>query len=397
MPPRFDSRRCPPAPALTDRVGFEGEPAPHVLVVGDTVAALAAAIVFERAGASITVLTRHGGSPSTTGAVTLTPAALSMLTTIDRTDRIEPAATSITEATVCTDDGGTEAVTLTSAGSRSTPSTVDRGRLLDVLRQNLDSPVRQGQEIDHLSDEGDGVRVTDQHDEPRWVDLVVGADGPNSFVRTMTGTATSSPAGLHEWTFRVDRPAWWSAGLVEGWTRHALATVVPMGDELGVCLGVHVPAGRSSDPRERAEQALMSFDGRVGRLLEQHLPPDAVFRWLPDPSVDPVFRAGRVAFCGEAATPVGYLSGLTPALGLEDALVLAETVTTVEPMDAALDRYETCRERRLARLRGSTRAAPPHEQHYPPQSRSGPLGRIAALRTVGFGGLLDRTEREPGR
>lgn len=159
-------------------------------------------------------------------------------------------------------------------------------------------------------------------------------------------TPASSPT-LHSWT--VDRPGLDQppAAPTESWARQVAAFVVPTPDGASATL-VATPAATPSSPVDlpALESTFSSVvpwgDGAFEELSAGALQYRHVTQVAPAAR-----RVGRVALAGPAVRP-GLPGGLLePALGVEDAWVLADALAYGPPVvDDALAAYETRRRRR---------------------------------------------------
>ena len=334
-----------------------GEPGPpRVLVAGGTVTGLVLAALLERHGLRVTHIGHR--SPADGSPAPLALDALSVLgdlgVTVPTTAFDHVAVEHGDRAALCFRDG--------------TAPYADRAALRERLRGTVDSSPHDG--VDRVDNHPDGVCVRFGDGERARFDLVAGADGPNSFLRTAAGVPMEA-GGVHEWSFRVDRSG--PSTPREAWAPGVLATATPLEGGLRVRLAV---AGEQGHPETLAAAALSRLGGPLGGLLDGEPPDRARYQRLPDPAAAATWRAGRVAFCGGAAAPLPGLSGLSPALGVGDAAVLAAAVAEAG-VPGALDRYAARRRRRLTAVRGAA-----GETRYPPTELEGPLGRVAGLRSV---------------
>lgn len=353
-----------------------------MLVVGGTTTALVLATLLAHRGTRTALAYRGPDSPGTDGAVALALAAPEVLGRLGIGDGPAGVLTGFDHVGV---DGEPAP-----AGDRSGGVYADGHRLRDRLRAAVPGSVSWHDGLDRLHQD-DGVTVRFRSGDSERFDLVVGADGHGSFLRTAAGVSPASERGvdLHEWTLRVDRPPARTTAPREFWSTDAVATAIPLGDTVWARVGSRADPEGDQRPRERALGTLGRLDGRL-RPPPDGEPSPASYQRLPAPDVDPTWRKRRVALCGAAATPLGALSGLVPSLGIEDAAVLAAAVDEHGPTEAALDQYTTHRRRRLAAVRGAAEgSAPPHA------GTDDPIGRLAAVRGVVLGGFPDRGATAP--
>ncbi len=362
-------------------VGDRAENTMRVLVVGDTVPGLVLTRLLERDGHTPTLVGRRGDD-TLIDAVLAASAAATVDHLVDGS--VAATATPVTEIQVNCDCGATAYC----AGADPTSLLLDYRWLRRSLRRAIDPKNRRTARIHQLQPCEQGVEVAFAGGERAIFDLVIGADGPNSFVGFLRANSRERDGNVQEWTFRIPRPQDWPNGMVESWDDDAVVTASPVGDGLAVRLGVRGGADGKPMRSTVAAAALSTLRGRLGDAVGNALPERASYRRLPDPGVDPRWRAERIAFCGNAAAPVGRLSGLAPTLGVEDAVTLVDELARSSSVQDALDRYATERTDRLRTLRAAANDAAASAVEYLPVQKPGSLGRLAKLRTVGFASVL---------
>jgi 2-polyprenyl-6-methoxyphenol hydroxylase-like FAD-dependent oxidoreductase len=237
---------------------------------------------------------------------------------------------------------------------------INRAELHEVLRDaTAEVPVRLGTAVTRV-DDGAAPRVHFSDGSTGSYDLVVGADGVHSTIRSLVmGGPRARHVGQASWRFVADGfpdIADWTVMLGQG---RAFLTVA-LGQGLVYCYADL----NTSDPDGAAESwrdSFADFADPVPRLLEQ----GAVAYFSPiEEVVPPAWTAHRVVLVGDAAHASSPNMAQGAALAVEDALVLAELLAT-HPVDRALTAYT---ERRTARVawvqeqthrRDRTRSLPP--------------------------------------
>ena len=227
-----------------------------------------------------------------------------------------------------------------------------RGDLADVLLRATVASTEYlfGESVTGLDDDGDGVTVSFERSAPRRFDLVVGADGTHSRVRTLAfgpEADCARPLGLHGCWFTA--PADFE---VDGWF---LMHNMPGGRVASVrpgCLSGELKVGLSFrsgpiaydryDVAAQKELVASRFAGsgwRVPRLV-------AAMREATDFGFDsyaqvrlPAWSRGRVVLLGDAAWSPTPLTGLGTTLALVGAYVLAGELDAAD-VPTALRRYE---------------------------------------------------------
>jgi 2-polyprenyl-6-methoxyphenol hydroxylase-like FAD-dependent oxidoreductase len=211
-----------------------------------------------------------------------------------------------------------------------------------------------------LESAGAGVRATLQDGTSESYDLVVGADGARSTVRSLGWPGTGADYGGESWWRGVvDRPA-----ELDAWTVSMCAAgnflVIPLGDGKAYWVGGYSSAEPFRDPLEgRAARVRERFDDLQGaprEVLDQITDDDRVQfspaeqAWVDDPV------AGRVVLVGDAWHAATPSMAQGASLAAEDALVLAAELRALDTRDIgpALARYARRRRPRAGHVQQTT-------------------------------------------
>jgi 2-polyprenyl-6-methoxyphenol hydroxylase-like FAD-dependent oxidoreductase len=235
---------------------------------------------------------------------------------------------------------------------------ITRSRLHVILTDAVKASgadVRLGVTVDGLDDGEDGVHVTFSDGTHGDYDLVVGADGIHSKIRSLVfgEQIEAEYTGQVCWRVNVPRPPevegiWMFAGT------NGKAGCVPLAPDLAYLLLIEEPPeGEQYVPDDRLavtmRERLAEFGGIIGELRDAHInrDEDVVLRSVLAVFVDRPWHRGRVVLIGDAAHATSPHVGQGAAMAIEDALVLAEE-TTSRPLPEALDRfmerrYERCK------------------------------------------------------
>jgi len=232
---------------------------------------------------------------------------------------------------------------------------IRRVNLHRALAAPVASALRLGMECVDFDHDGDGVSARFACGHVERGDVLIGADGINSVVRSKRfGRSKPRYAGYALW-FGIVEP-----GLVsvppqtfrEVAGPGARFFLFPVGEGRYYWSAVlNAPEG-GHDPE----------DGAKPRLLEAYRgwpePVEALLRATDDATIfrrdivdrDPVeaWGEGRMTLLGDAAHPITPNLGQGAAQAIEDAVVLAECLRDADDLSAALRLYEARRERRTA-------------------------------------------------
>ena len=214
-------------------------------------------------------------------------------------------------------------------------------------------------------------------------DLVIGADGINSLVRSMVFGAELRPqyTGQVCWRYNVPRPPevdslWMFVGA------RGKAGFVPLAPDLMYLLLIEQPPEGDADAgcprsgsRRPIRERLAEFGGMIGRgarrVHHRRRRRRATARSSRSSCRAPWHR-GRVVLIGDAAHATSPHVGQGAAQAIEDALVLAEEVARRPPLEAALDALHGAALRALQDRRARSRARSAAGRSSP--SRHDPVG-----------------------
>lgn len=226
--------------------------------------------------------------------------------------------------------------------------------LTDAVRRS-GTQIRLGATVEKLEDTGDSVTATLSDGTVGQYDLVVGADGIHSTVRSMIDiTATPTPTGLAIWRAYTPRPAGLEYGELTHGENFYISGYTPVST-------THLYAYVIEDARERSELQTLDWAAEFGRLTESSegfwpairaSVTDASqldYRGLDHLLVNPPWNLGRVIIIGDAAHACPPTLAQGAAMGLEDALVLAELLAESDVLDQSV--FDAFHARRYPRVR----------------------------------------------
>ncbi|SEF36523.1 2-polyprenyl-6-methoxyphenol hydroxylase [Amycolatopsis pretoriensis] len=320
-------------------------------VVGGGIGGLGAAIGLHRAGWTVTVLEQAPEFGDVGAGISLWPNALRCLDElgVDLGDHL-----AAQDQGGLRDRRGRWIAHWDAAGFRRLHGRplagIHRADLIAGLRDALPADcLRTGTKVTGVTE--DGVVRCENGDEIR-ADLVVAADGIRSPIRQVLFPQHPQPVYSGSAAFR-------------GVTHHpglGLSTTFAPGTEVGVLpltggdvywfvSYVTAPGARPADPKAHLKEHFGDWHEPIPALIDA-TPPEALLYHdlyhLGTPL--PTYVRGRVAFLGDAAHAMPPFLGQGGCQALEDAVVLAHRVSTVDDIDEALAGYDAERRPRSQRI-----------------------------------------------
>lgn len=220
--------------------------------------------------------------------------------------------------------------------------------------------IEYGKTVGELKQFDDRIEVEITDGTTRVVDLLVGADGVHSVLRKHVLDEEHAPQYSGKSVFRINIPRLPEMDAIvrqEGWTADGERIgvgMVPLADDLG-----YLYANVNWDPTLRLtpeelrvvlKEKLASFGGPAGAVRDHYVDTDEeiVLRpeeWLLAPAP---WHKGRIVLLGDAVHAVTPNTAQGAAQAIEDGVVLVETLTTNDSIEAALLEYT---DRRFDRCR----------------------------------------------
>jgi 2-polyprenyl-6-methoxyphenol hydroxylase-like FAD-dependent oxidoreductase len=253
----------------------------------------------------------------------------------------------------------------------------------------LGARVHYGTEVDALTQDADGVDLSLSDGTTDRVDLLIGADGLNSGVRTMIGIdVTPEPTGMGIWRAFVPRPKEIThTDLYYGGPMY-IAGYCPTSEDMMYAYLVEDKQDRTGVSPEQAVEIMREASRAYGGPWEQireSLGADSRvnYTWFTAHLIEGPWNRGRVVLVGDAAHSCPPTIAQGGAQAAEDALVLCDILARASVVDDAV--WEEFTRRRLDRARTIVDASVQlgrwqldHEQGDVPAL----IGRIAALTSV---------------
>jgi 2-polyprenyl-6-methoxyphenol hydroxylase-like FAD-dependent oxidoreductase len=237
---------------------------------------------------------------------------------------------------------------------------IARAKLHQVLVAAAAVPSRLGLSVTSLTQSDDGISVTLSDGSTGRYDLVVGADGIASSVRTLTLSADPPvSAGQTVWrSLAPTRP--------RGLTK--LQFLLGDGCFFGLCPvgnGQTYGFGNVSEPRShdpvpgRLARLRKRFAG-FGAIVQEFLAAITTDEQIHCSTIEWVeqttWYSGRVVLIGDAAHASSPMMGQGGCLAMEDAYVLAEELHTAASVEQALECYVSRRKARVSWVQEASRA-----------------------------------------
>jgi 2-polyprenyl-6-methoxyphenol hydroxylase-like FAD-dependent oxidoreductase len=237
----------------------------------------------------------------------------------------------------------------------------DLTRILFDHAQRAGVVVHFGAKVTGLSQQDDVVELEVGDERTGSYDLVIGADGLNSTVRSLIGIETKPrPNGMGIWRTFVSRPPEVERSELYYGGPVYIAGYTPTGEDSMYAFLVEKAQDRTGLDDEAASRIMIEESRAYGGPwdsiradLEQGA--HANYTWFTEHLVPAPWNRGRVVIIGDAAHSCPPTIAQGAAQGLEDAYVLTELLTTRESVDAAL--WEAFHARRLPRADAVVRAS----------------------------------------
>ena len=219
---------------------------------------------------------------------------------------------------------------------------IARPALHQVLRDRVDrlgTVVRQGLSVEALTETEAGVVVRFTDGTEGSYDLVVGADGVRSAVRSLIGSdATPRYTGQMVWRALVERPEWATGINTYAGVPHN-AGMIPISDKQAYVFMTENSETITLVPDELlADQMRAHLSGFTGRFADVCAgivdPTSVVRRPVHVLLADAPWHRGRTVLIGDAVHSPSPQMISGAALAIEDAVVLAELLG---PADADTD------------------------------------------------------------
>ncbi|MEF2978499.1 FAD-dependent oxidoreductase [Subtercola sp. YIM 133946] len=335
-----------------------------VLVIGGGIGGLSTAIALRNAGFTVTVVEKHADVHSSVyGVGIIQPInALRALETIGCAEACMAVGYPATAWGSMYDAEGNFLFAMpgTQIEDSDLPplNGLTRPQLHEILTnraRQVGVAIRYSAVFTDLDQGGDDVTVTYSDGATETCDIVVGADGVRSQVRSHVLGAELQPRYIGQSAFRVNIPRLPEIDriiLQEG--PDGMAGFVPIGPDLAY-LFYNAQMERSeripdADLPRVLREHLSSFEGLTGRVRDEFITDDSVVVLRPEEALiaDAPWHRGRIVLIGDAVHAITPHLGQGAAQAIEDGVVLAECLVKHSDVEAAFTeftdrRFERCK------------------------------------------------------
>lgn len=374
----------------------------HILIAGGGIGGLTAALCLKQAGHSVTVLEQAEAFGEVGAGLQLSPNAMKVYRKLGLEDALVERGFVPEVAEIRLGESGQRlfAFPLAAEAEKRWGAPylhIHRADLIDVLRgAALDQPdiaLRTGAMVESYSQDQDTVAVSLVDGGEEQGDLLIGADGIHSAIRTqMLGADKPHFTGNVAWRGTVPIEALGehapdpNATIWLGRGKHVVTYRLRQGT-LANFVGVveHSKFRNESWSEEGAKaEALADFEGWHPIVTTMIEAAPRLFRWglFGRPTL-PKWSNGRVVLLGDACHPMLPFMAQGAAQAIEDAYMLGALLREPSDIEAALREYEVTRKPRASRVQAVSRSNATLFHHRNPLMRLatyGPMwmaGRIA--------------------
>ena len=333
----------------------------NVLIVGGGAAGSAAAILFARDGAAVDLIDIKPDLSALGSGITVQGNALRALRQLGVWDEVATAGYAFNTLGLRTPDG-TLLVEMEDVrtGGPDLPATVGMyrpalARILTEAAAAAGAKLRYGTTVQSLNPDAGGVDVTFADGASSRYDLVIGADGVRSQVRSLLGIELETrPTGMGIWRVFTSRPD--SVTRTDLYYHGAcyIAGYCPTADDSLYAYLVEDAQDRAHlTPAERLEvmwELASHYHGPWDDIRDRMTDPGTInYTWFESHLLPPPWNRGRVVLIGDAVHTCPPTIAQGAAMALEDAAVLADVLLAADSLDQqAFDAFTT---RRYDRVR----------------------------------------------
>lgn len=331
----------------------------RVVIVGGGIGGLTAATALLRSGFDVCVLEQAAEYRSVGAGITVQINAMQALRQIDLCEALMAVGNTLETLTLRFADGR-HVFSIDSAGfAREFGAPflgLYRGRLHEVLYDALDpARIKLDWTAQALANRDGHLLVTSSTGQQVEADVVIGADGLHSVVRDhLWGKEPPRYTGYTSWRAVIPDPGLSprsEAG--ETWGGRSVFGYVPLYDDQLYWFATHrADEGGSdeSDPREKLSELLAAWHAPIPEIVRRTDPASILRTDIRDRPVRFPWGRGLITLLGDAAHPMTPNLGQGAGQAIEDAVILARTLSTADSPEGGLRAYEQRRHRRTKRI-----------------------------------------------
>jgi 2-polyprenyl-6-methoxyphenol hydroxylase-like FAD-dependent oxidoreductase len=339
----------------------------RVLIIGAGIGGSATALALHKAGFDVAVYEAHPETGEDIGAfLTLASNGMQALGQLDAAQAVAEVGFGLTSIKVLSEEGAV--LTKAPLGAHEDPLTrfrcLRRARLGAALRDEVERrgiPITHGAKLADAAEDADGVTVAFTDGATAGGDLLIGADGLNSKLRSVIAPEAAGPryAGqrvFYGYTSTIKpqcEPE--EITMITGSTAAFGFAVSPDGETYWFA---RVPDEKPLRPTEIAATTSAQWRDLLVRLLRKDQTPaaDIVAKTKQEllvtnardlPGLD-VWRTERMIVIGDAAHAASPATGQGASMAIEDAVVLAKALRDTGDAAAGLALYEELRRPRVS-------------------------------------------------
>jgi 2-polyprenyl-6-methoxyphenol hydroxylase-like FAD-dependent oxidoreductase len=319
----------------------------RILIAGGGIAGLTAAIALRRRGFAPELVEQSASWRALGAGIVIQPNAMRLLRSLAVGTEIEEAGAAPRRFKFLSREGDLLCeIDLTDLWSRvGSGVALDRGALQKALVRAADGAhSRLGVRLTGMRPREEFITVDFSDGESRDYDLVIGADGIGSTVRTLAvSQARPEHCGQMAWR-SVARLQSGVSDEIQFWLGDGcFFTTYSVGDERTYGCGYVAEPMPRHEPVEgrlaRFRDLYLSFGRPIRSFLDALEHDDQVHCSAIEELELSEWRKGRVLLIGDAAHASSPMMGQGGCMAIEDAVVLAELLQSCESLEAALDAY----------------------------------------------------------
>ena len=327
----------------------------RVLIVGAGMAGLTLAISLRRQGLTPDIVERQPAWPVHGAGIYLVGNAMRALDSLQLADEVLKNGSTIQTQTLLNARGRQLAVIDTvSVWAKCGPCVgIRRAGLQSILVKALgDARVQFGTSVTALAQRQDSAAVTLNDGSEHVYDLVVGADGVRSSIRShLFGNAKPRFCGQVGWRFLVKCPP-----SITGWTlfsgHRGVFLFIPVGGGQAYCYADAVVDKPFEDPLEgrleRLRSRFASYASPVPEALAELQSSEQIHFGAIEDILQEPWGAGNVLLIGDAAHATSPNMASGAAMAFEDSLILSNLIASGRGVAQVLSGYT---DQRLNRVR----------------------------------------------